>query len=114
MGKLFESAKFMNIKDLKDLASFLTQFTTQVANLFNGGLRFQDNMKCQIIEVNFPLAYTDVRVVHNLNSAISGVMDYSNLIGGTAFFSPTLPPTSKNWVFLQATVAGKRTIILFV
>ncbi len=112
MGKLFESAKFMNIVNLKDLTTALTSWSTQVTNLFNGNLRFEDNFKCQIVTVDFTSSFTDFSIPHKLNAVVNGAIDYNNQIGGFITFSSTQKPT-KDHVFLQASNHGIRTILLF-
>lgn len=113
MARLPMSPFLQSLKTVEELAKFLTQYLAQVTPIINGNLRFTDNLKCQLVEMNVTSSLLDNSLSHNLGT-INGYLQYSSPTGGVVYdstngFNGQRPGT----FYLRASQSGIYRVLLF-
>lgn len=72
MSKLTTSSDFSKITTWEELRRWVTQFCEDVKVQINGKIDFVSNISCDIIDVEFTAANTDVQVNHRLRRIPTG------------------------------------------
>lgn len=112
MAKIGGLPNMQNLTTVEDVVRFLSRYLKDVEAAVNGGLRFTDNVKSQLLTVNFTATNTDTTFQHKMGKPITGVMDYYNQVGGSVYFGSRA--STQYDVTLRCDVAGERQILLLV
>lgn len=108
--KLTAAADVSNVKG-DDVQRFVTAFQTQVQDAVNGNLTFGENIKAQIVSVDFTAANAQTQVSHTLGKVPGGYF----LVGASAAMS-LYNGTSANTtelLYIRSTAVGQASVLVF-
>jgi hypothetical protein len=112
MARITSITDLTNIFDPKQFMRFCAQAIKSIGNAINGNLEFDSNLKTQTVQFYFAVAYTDYKIVHNLNKTTVNYI-VVNLSAGTQIFNGVTANTS-NAIYLRSNVSQiNATLILF-
>lgn len=89
----------------------VSNIVKKIINLINGEIKFQDNIKCNIVDVDFQVADADTPIDHNLGFIPVGYLVIQPTV------SMNIYNGSQSWsngsIYLRSTVVGAARIIVF-
>lgn len=108
--KISASHDVSNVID-SDLRRFLTAFNSQVVQVMNGNIEFNENTKSQKVSVVFSSANTEVAVGHGLGRNPNGYI----LVGATAAMSLYDGSSANNdkTLYLKSSASGTAQVMVF-
>lgn len=108
--KITVATDLSNIKD-EDITRFVSQFTSQTADIINGNISFADNFKAQTLSVTFSSANTDVQVSHGLKKVPTGYI----IVGASSAMS-VYDGSSSNTAdlfYVRSSATGTARILIY-
>ena len=111
--KLDRQNAFDKVKTLDDLISAMQIFATNVGEIVNSGIRFNQNFRCQIIEVDFTDANTDTTFSHSLNSVPTGYLALTKSAAMIIYNGSSTNFFAKTTCTLRSSAIGTANIMIF-
>ena len=109
MAKI-DNVDLSNITDQKEFFRWCSKFCSNVFNIVNGKLQFDQNILSQTVVVEFTTPDTDVQVFHDMGKVVSTYIPISK-DAACDVYTGDGDPTS-NYLFLKGTVATTVTVVL--
>ncbi len=111
MGKLSLNGENPPRKGVQAILDWLASFSKDVTQQINGNLTFQDNIKCEFLQVSFTTANTDMQIRHRLGRVPAGFLLVSSN-AALMIYQGSQAMTSETVTFRGSAVAAA-TILIF-
>lgn len=109
MGKIKEIAEIRAVTSFEDLRRFVSLQFKQILEIVNGNLNFTDNLRSVILNVTFPAANQDVKILHGLGVVPKG---YIVIDSRTALTVTRTQNSTDSEIVLSSTAAASDVKLL--
>ena len=100
------------ITDVDTFMRFCSQAIRDLQGIINGKIDFSTNILCQLVEVTFPSANTDLMVNHNLNKTGVNFVIVNKAVACDVYHGVGTDTATS--LYLRSTVANNKvTLLLF-
>ncbi len=100
------------VKYLKNLNESLMKYSIKIGDIFNKGFKIEDNFNANIVEVNFPIANSEVSITHTLNRIPKGFLALNINKAATIYDSGTTWTISEIYVKASTAATTAKLLIL--
>lgn len=111
MSKISKAPDVSNVTDPKEFMRFVSNIISDIVNVINGKLEFDQNIISQTVDVTFDAINTDQAISHNLNrNNLKYIVCKKDQV--CSVFNGTTS-NSNNTIYLQCDQTAKVSLILF-
>lgn len=112
MGRVRNLLNVVNINGVQELARFCSNAFSEIQQIINGNISFEDNFRGKVLTVDFVAANVDTRILHDLGYVPTGYIVCSKSVALVDVYDGDQAATSTT-IFLKSAVAGTVDLLIF-